>query len=68
MDILLHDAKFWAAIVLLVKVILFYAIPTFPEQLWAAIDALLAVVVGALAGVEARQQVLVRRAARSRQL
>jgi hypothetical protein len=61
MDILLRDPKFWAAVVLIVKIILFYAVPTFPEQLWAAIDALLAVVIGALAGVTARQQVLTRR-------
>ena len=61
MDILLRDAKFWLAVVLIVKLILFYAVPTFPEDVWAAIDALLIVVIGSLAGVEARRLVVARR-------
>jgi len=61
MDILLKDAKFWVAVVLLLKVILFYAIPTFPEEIWTAVDALLAVVIGAFAGVASRQLVVARR-------
>jgi len=61
MDILLRDAKFWIAIVLLLKVVLFYAIPAFPEEIWVAVDALLAVVIGAFAGVATRQMVVARR-------
>src|SRR5574343_380623 len=61
MDLLIRDAKFWAAIVLLVKAILFYAVPSFPAPVWAAIDGIVAVLLGGLAGVEARQQVVARR-------
>lgn len=61
MDILIRDARFWAAVVLLVKSILFYALPSFPEPIWAAIDGIVAVLLGGLAGVEARQQVTARR-------
>jgi hypothetical protein len=64
MDVLIRDAKFWAAVVLLVKAILFYAVPSFPEPVWAAIDGIVAVLLGGLAGVEARQQVVARRVER----
>lgn len=61
MDILIRDAKFWAAVILLFKAILFYAVPAFPESIWMAIDGIVAVLLGGLAGVEARQQVVARR-------
>ena len=48
---LLRDARFWLAVVLLIKTVLFYAVPSFPPDVWGAIDALLAVVIGAMAGV-----------------
>lgn len=61
MDILIRDARFWAAVVLLVKSVLFYAVPDFPEPIWTAIDGVVAVLLGGLAGVGARQQVTARR-------
>lgn len=64
MDLLIRDAKFWAAVVLLVKVLLFYVMPDFPGQIWSAIDALIAVVIGSLAGVETRRAVVARRVER----
>jgi len=49
MSDLLRDAKFWTAIIALLNAIVFYVDPQFPEEIWAAIDALLAVAVGYLA-------------------
>jgi hypothetical protein len=46
---LLRDSRFWAAVVALLNVVLFYLVPTFPKEIWAAINAVLAVVIGALA-------------------
>ena len=37
MSILIRDPRFWLALLLLVKSVLFYLLPTFPEQLWTAI-------------------------------
>lgn len=64
MDLLIRDAKFWAAVVLLIKVVLFYALPDFPDQIWSAIDGVIAVVIGGLAGVETRARVVARRVER----
>lgn len=47
---LIRDARFWMAVVLLVKSIVFYAAPDFPPEVWGAVDAVLAAVIGALAG------------------
>lgn len=59
---LVHDARFWVAVVLVIKTALFYAVPGFPPDVWGAIDGLLAVVIGAMAGQSAAQ---LSRAARS---
>jgi len=64
MDILIRDPKFWTAVVLLLKVILFYVIPDFPPDIWTAIDAIIAVVIGALAGSSAKRVIAARRAAK----
>jgi len=45
---LLHDAKFWTAVVALANAVLFYLEPEFPKEIWAAIDALLAIVIAGL--------------------
>ncbi len=50
---IVRDARFWVAVVLLIKTVLFYAVPTFPPEVWAAVDGVLAVVIGALAGQSA---------------
>ena len=50
---LLRDAKFWAAVVALLNAIVFFVDPQFPKEIWAAIDALLAVVIGSMATREA---------------
>jgi hypothetical protein len=64
LDILVHDAKFWAAVVLLVNVVLYYFVPTFPVTIWTAIDGLLAIVFAVFCGrgvvVEKRSRALAR--------
>jgi hypothetical protein len=52
---LMRDARFWTAVVLLLKTALFYTVPDFPPEIWGAVDALLAVVIGAMAGQSAAQ-------------
>jgi hypothetical protein len=48
LNILAHDPKFWAALLALANVVLYFFMPTFPPTIWAAIDALALVVFGAL--------------------
>jgi hypothetical protein len=50
MEILMRDARFWVALLLLIRSVLFYAVPAFPEQIWVAIDTFVGVVLGILAG------------------
>ncbi len=54
---LVRDARFWVAVVLLIKTVVFYAAPGFPPEVWAAVDGVLAVVIGAMAGRSARMTV-----------
>jgi len=46
-SIIFHDPKFWAALVLLANVLVYYFWPTFPVPIWTAIDGLLAVIFAA---------------------
>ena len=50
MEILIRDTRFWVALLLLIRSVLFYAVPAFPEQIWVAIDTFVGVVLGILAG------------------
>ena len=49
-SILIRDARFWVALLLLIRSVLFYVVPAFPEQIWVAIDTFVGVVLGILAG------------------
>jgi hypothetical protein len=53
-DILLHDPKFWGAVLALVNAIVFYFFPDFPPTIWAAFNAVCAVIFAALAVPQAR--------------
>ena len=44
-----HSAKFWLAIFALVQSIVFYLIPNFPQEIWLAIDGLVAVIIASIA-------------------
>jgi hypothetical protein len=48
MDILLKDSRFYAAVVALINVVLLYFVPTFPKEVWAAVDLLACIIIGAL--------------------
>ena len=50
MEILIRDARFWVALLLLIRSVLFYVVPAFPEQIWVAIDTFVGVMLGILAG------------------
>jgi hypothetical protein len=49
LKILLKDSRFWAALWLVVQTILFYFLPTFPPEIWSAVNGLFAVVLAVLA-------------------
>jgi hypothetical protein len=53
-NLLLHDPKFWGALLALVNAILVYFVPDFPPPIWAGINALCAVIFAALAVPQAR--------------
>lgn len=47
--LLLRSRKFWLAVFGLCQTILFHFIPTFPPEIWQAIDVLVVVLIGAIA-------------------
>lgn len=49
MQSLLHSRKFWIAIFGVVQTILFHLVPTFPPEIWQAIDTLAGVLIIAIA-------------------
>jgi hypothetical protein len=63
-DILIHDAKFWTALLLLFQTILFLARPDFPPELWAATSGVLVAALGALTVRSTRAERKARRLAR----
>jgi arginine exporter protein ArgO len=46
---LLYSSKFWLAVLALVQTVIFQFVPDFPEAVWQAIDAVLAVVIASIA-------------------
>lgn len=63
---LLRSSKFWFAVVALVKAIIL-SLPSvqIPQTVWAAVDALIAVIVGAIATDEVRAMVVARKSTRA---
>ena len=49
LNALLHSRKFWLAVVALAQTILFQFVPTFPKEVWQAIDGVLSVLIAAIA-------------------
>lgn len=47
-DVLLHDPKFWTAVLFLVQTVLFLVMPGFPPELWTALSGVLAIVFATL--------------------
>lgn len=52
-EALRHSRKFWLAVAGVLQTLLFYFVPTFPEDLWQAIDGLIAVLIVAIAAEDA---------------
>ena len=46
---LLYSRKFWLAVVACAQTILFQLVPGFPQQVWQSIDAVLVIVIAAIA-------------------
>lgn len=67
MDILIRNKAFWAAVLVLLNAILYYFVPTFPKEIWAAFDAVAAIIIGSLAISESRRAVVARRADRKQE-
>jgi hypothetical protein len=66
LKILLVDSRFWAAVLFLVNAILYFFVPTFPVEIWVAIDGVAAVIIGALASKGAVKTNRAMRAAKSK--
>lgn len=49
-SLLIRDARFWAALLLLVRALLYAFWPAFPAAAWAAVDAFAAAVLAILSG------------------
>lgn len=60
LKILLRDSRFWTALFLLVQAIVFWFVPDFPEPIWSAVNALVAVILAVLAGGQAVARVRAR--------
>lgn len=50
---LLKSRKFWIAVIAITQTVVFGLIPSFPPEIWAAIDALAVVLIGAIAHEDA---------------
>jgi len=46
---LLKSRKFWLAVVGVVQSILFHFMPDFPDGVWVSVNALIAILIGAIA-------------------
>jgi len=64
-NVLLHDSRFWAAVWLVIQTVLFYFLPTFPQEIWAAINGLFAVVLAVLSAASTGPKVRALRATRA---
>lgn len=49
MQSLLKSRKFWLAVFGVAQTLLFYFLPDFPKEVWQSIDALIAVLIAAIA-------------------
>lgn len=49
LETLIHSRKFWLAVFGVVQTVLFHFMPNFPAEIWQAIDALVAVLISAIA-------------------
>lgn len=58
---LLHSRKFWLAVFGLIQTIVFHFLPHFPPEVWQAIDALVVVLIAAIAA----EDVALKRAGKS---
>jgi uncharacterized membrane protein HdeD (DUF308 family) len=45
LESLRHSRKFWLAVAAVIQTIVFYLLPDFPDDLWQAIDGLIAVLI-----------------------
>ena len=53
---LLHSRKFWIAVFGVIQTVLFQFVPDFPPTVWAAIDALVIVLIAAIATEDAAEK------------
>jgi len=56
MSSLLHSRKFWIAVFGLIQTIVFQFVPSFPQEIWMAIDTLVIVLIGAIAWEDAAEK------------
>lgn len=52
---LFQSRKFWLAVVALVQTVLFQFVPSFPAQVWQAIDGVLVVLIASIAYEDANK-------------
>lgn len=56
MKSLLYSRKFWLAVFGIVQTLVFHFLPNFPAEVWAAIDALVIVLIGSIALEDAAEK------------
>jgi len=55
---LLRSRKFWLAVVAVIQTIIFTAVPTFPQDVWQAINELLVILIATIAIEDAAEKLL----------
>ena len=66
LSVLVHDARFWTAVIFLIQTVLFFALPDFPKPIWEALSAVLVLIFGALTAKNASREVRQLRALRDK--
>jgi type III secretory pathway component EscV len=56
MKSLLYSRKFWLAVVAAAQTILFQFVPDFPKDVWISIDAILGILIAAIAAEDAAEK------------
>jgi hypothetical protein len=49
LKLVLKDSRFWGSVILLINAVLYFFVPAFPTTIWAAFNAVAAIVIGYLA-------------------
>lgn len=57
MDKLLKSRKFWLSVVAIIQTVIFELLPSFPDEIWQAINVILLFLIGMIAAEDAAAKV-----------